>query len=40
MDPARMAWQARCSATSEDDQAVSTVKTGPVKLNWWLMRPL
>ena len=27
--PARSAWQARCIATSEDEQAVSTVTAGP-----------
>nr|WP_037908413.1 hypothetical protein [Actinacidiphila yeochonensis] len=27
--PARSAWQARCTATSEDEQAVSTTMLGP-----------
>ena len=27
--PARSAWQARCSATSDEEQAVSTVTAGP-----------
>ena len=27
--PLRSAWQARCSATSEEEQAVSTVTAGP-----------
>ena len=27
--PVRSAWTARCSATSDDEQAVSTVTAGP-----------
>ncbi len=29
--PARSAWHAKCSATSADEQAVSTVTAGPSK---------
>ena len=31
--PVRSAWQARCSATSADEQAVSTVTAGPSSPN-------
>ncbi len=37
--PERRAWTARCSATSEDEQAVSTVTAGPSKPNVYAIRP-
>src|SRR5262249_14528275 len=33
-----MLWQARCSATSADEQAVSTAALGPLKSNEYEMR--
>ncbi len=35
----RSAWQARCSATSDDEQAVSTVTAGPSRPNTYDSRP-
>ena len=32
--PVRSAWQARCTATSEDEQAVSTATAGPRRFRW------
>jgi hypothetical protein len=32
--PSRSARIARCSATSDDEQAVSTVRVGPTNPNW------
>ncbi|RGC65740.1 hypothetical protein C5N14_27140 [Micromonospora sp. MW-13] len=37
--PDRSAWAARCSATSEDEQAVSTVTAGPSNPNEYATRP-
>ena len=37
--PRRSAWQARCSATSEDEHAVSTVTAGPSNPNTYATRP-
>ena len=31
--PARIAWQARCTATSDVEQAVCTLMLGPVRLS-------
>jgi hypothetical protein len=37
--PDRSAWQARCSATSEDEHAVSTVTAGPSRPRVYATRP-
>ena len=37
--PARRAWQARCSATSDDEQAVSTDTVGPSSPSTYATRP-
>ncbi len=37
--PCRSAWQARCSATSDDEQAVSTVTAGPSMPSAYEIRP-
>ncbi|GGV10491.1 hypothetical protein GCM10010245_19770 [Streptomyces spectabilis] len=37
--PDRSAWTARCSATSDDEHAVSTVTAGPSKPNVYERRP-
>ncbi|GAA2525379.1 hypothetical protein GCM10010434_086720 [Winogradskya humida] len=37
--PDRRAWAARCSVTSEDEQAVSTVTAGPSSANVYETRP-
>ena len=37
--PDRSAWQARCSATSEDEHAVSTVTAGPSRPSTYDTRP-
>ena len=37
--PDRSAWQARCSATSEDEHAVSTVTAGPSSPSTYDTRP-
>ena len=37
--PARSAWQAQCSATSEDEHAVSTVAAGPSRPRRYAIRP-
>ena len=37
--PARSAWQARCSATSDDEHAVSTVTAGPSRPSTYDTRP-
>ncbi|MNT76623.1 hypothetical protein D3C72_2156540 [compost metagenome] len=36
--PLRMEAAARCSVTSEEEQAVSTAMLGPLKLNSWEVR--
>ncbi|PSK62141.1 hypothetical protein B0E53_05958 [Micromonospora sp. MH33] len=35
----RSAWQARCTATEDDEQAVSTVTVGPSSPNVYASRP-
>src|ERR1700751_3498033 len=37
--PARKLWQARCTATNDDEQAVSTAIDGPLKPNMYERRP-
>src|SRR5580698_8663623 len=37
--PLRTDWQARCSATSDDEQAVSTVTAGPSRPSTYATRP-
>ncbi|GLY16577.1 hypothetical protein Kisp01_35920 [Kineosporia sp. NBRC 101677] len=37
--PERSAWAARCSATSDDEQAVSTVTAGPSSPRVYETRP-
>ncbi len=37
--PARSAWMARCSATSDDEHAVSTVTAGPSSPKVYESRP-
>ena len=37
--PDRSAWQARCSATSDDEHAVSTVTAGPSRPSTYDSRP-
>ena len=37
--PPRSAWQARCSAVSDDEHAVSTVTAGPSSPNVYATRP-
>ncbi len=37
--PPRSAWAARCTATSEDEQAVSTVTAGPSSPKVYDTRP-
>ncbi|PSK57675.1 hypothetical protein B0E53_06992 [Micromonospora sp. MH33] len=37
--PERSAWAARCSATSDDEHAVSTVTAGPCRPNEYASRP-
>ncbi|PSK61881.1 hypothetical protein B0E53_06217 [Micromonospora sp. MH33] len=37
--PARSAWAARCSATSDEEQAVSTVTAGPSSPSRYAIRP-
>jgi hypothetical protein len=37
--PSRSAWAARCSATSDDEHAVSTVSVGPVRSSAYAIRP-
>jgi hypothetical protein len=37
--PARSAWHARCSATSDDEQAVSSVTAGPSRPSTYARRP-
>ncbi|AKA09222.1 hypothetical protein SAZ_40845 [Streptomyces noursei ZPM] len=39
LSPLRSDWQARCSATSEEEQAVSTVTAGPSRPNTYDRRP-
>jgi hypothetical protein len=34
VSPDSRLWQARCTATSDDEQAVCTEKLGPRRLNW------
>src|ERR1035441_11006675 len=38
--PARSAWQARCSATSAEEHAVSTVTAGPSRPSAYATRPV
>jgi hypothetical protein len=37
--PERRLRQARCTATAEEEHAVSTVMAGPVQPNWCAIRP-
>ena len=37
--PDRSAWQARCSATSDDEHAVSTDTAGPSRPSTYATRP-
>ncbi|MEZ4239915.1 MAG: hypothetical protein R3F59_27945 [Myxococcota bacterium] len=36
--PLHSVWQARCSATRDEEQAVSTENTGPRKSKWYASR--
>ena len=40
LSPARRLWQARCTATSDDEHAVSVVRLGPRRSSQYEMRPL
>ena len=39
LSPSRRLWQARCTATSDDEQAVSTATLGPCRPSTYDSRP-